>query len=70
LPLAHELIHQRDEARVVRRFEEVRHLVNENVFEAFPRLSDEIGIQSDRTPTVVTATPLRLHSLDEKPMHL
>jgi 2-polyprenyl-6-methoxyphenol hydroxylase-like FAD-dependent oxidoreductase len=42
------LIHQRHEALVVRGFEQVNHLVNHNVFEAFPRLPGEIGIQSDR----------------------
>jgi hypothetical protein len=34
LPLGHELIHQGHETRVVRRFEQVNHLVNNNVFEA------------------------------------
>ena len=69
LPLGHELIHQGHEARVVRRFEQVDHLVNDDVFEAFPRLPGEVGIQSDRARTVIAATPFRLHSLDEEPTH-
>jgi hypothetical protein len=43
-PLRHELMQQRHEALVVRGFEQVNHLVNHNVFEAFPRLPGEIGI--------------------------
>ena len=49
LPLRHELIHQRHEALVVRAFEQVNHLMKDNVFEALPRLSGEISIQSDGT---------------------
>ena len=70
LPLRHELIHQRHEALVVRGFEQVNHLVNHDVFEAFPRLPCEIGIQSDRTRAVIATSPLGLHSLDEDPPHL
>ena len=69
LPLGHELIHQGHKARVVCRFEQMSHLVNNNVFEAFPRLSGEIGIQSDRARAVIAATPFGLHSLDEEPPH-
>lgn len=44
LPLGHELIHQSDKTRVVRRFKQVNRLVNDNVLKAFTRLSGEIGI--------------------------
>jgi hypothetical protein len=70
LPLRHELIHQRHKALVVRGFEQVKHLVNQNVFEAFLRLSGEIGIQSDRTRAVIATPPLGLHPLDENPSQL
>src|SRR5258707_272852 len=66
LPLGHELIHQSDRTRVVRRFKQVNHLVNDNVLKAFTRLSGEIGIQSNGARAVITATPFRLHSLDEE----
>jgi hypothetical protein len=69
LPLGHVPIHQIHEARVVRRFEEVNHLVNDNVLKAFPRLSGEVRIQSDGPGAVVAATPFRLHSLNEKSPH-
>jgi len=44
LPFGHELIHQRHKAGVVRRFEQVEHLVDDDIFKAFHRLSGEIGI--------------------------
>jgi len=37
-PLRHQPIHQRDKAVIVGPFEQVRHLVNNDVFEAFGRL--------------------------------
>jgi hypothetical protein len=49
LPLGHEPIHQRYKVRVVRRFEQVNHLVDDNVFEALPQAgysdSEIIGIK-------------------------
>ena len=35
-PLWHESIHQGDEVGVVSRLQQVNHLVNDDVFEAFP----------------------------------
>jgi hypothetical protein len=40
----------------MRWFEQVNHLVNDNVFEILPRLSSEIATQSDRAGAVM-ATP-------------
>jgi hypothetical protein len=67
LPLEHELIHQRHKAGVVRRFEQVNHLVDDNIFKTFHGLSREIGIQSNGASVVIAAAPFRLHSLDEGP---
>ena len=47
LPLGHESIHQRDEAGVVRRLQQVDHLVDDDVFEALARLLGEIGVEAD-----------------------
>jgi hypothetical protein len=53
----------------MRGFEQVSHLVDNDVFEAFPRFSNEIGIQSNRTHSVIATTPFRLHPLDEESAH-
>ena len=44
LPFGHEAVHESNEAGVVRRFQQVDHLVNDDVFEAFWRLSSQIGV--------------------------
>lgn len=46
LPFGHELIHQRHKARIVFRLEQVNHLMDDNIFKTFHRLSGEISIQS------------------------
>jgi hypothetical protein len=69
LPPRHELIHQRHKALVVRGFDQVSHLVDDDIFKAFPRLSSKIGIQSDGPHAVIAATPFRLHSLHEESAH-
>lgn len=68
LPPRHELIHQSHEAGVVTGFEQVSHLVDDNVFEAFDRLSSQIGIQSNYSHAMIAATPFCLHSLNEEPL--
>lgn len=47
LPLRHELIHQRNEADIVSGFDQVNHLVNNDIFKTLPRFLGEIGIQTD-----------------------
>jgi hypothetical protein len=69
LPLGHELIHQSHKTSVVCRFEQVRHLVDDNVLEALPRLSGKIGIQSNGGRPVIAAAPFSLHSLEEEPLY-
>src|SRR5947207_2512926 len=53
----------------MRRFEQVGHLMDDNIFKTFHRLSGEIGIQPNGAPAVIAAAPFRLHSLDEEPLH-
>jgi hypothetical protein len=53
----------------VRGLQQMRHLMNDNVFEALLRLSGEIGIQSNRTRAVIATTPFCLHSLNEEASH-
>jgi len=45
LPLGHETIHQSNKALVVRGFEQMHHLMNDNVFKAFLRLPCSQGIR-------------------------
>jgi hypothetical protein len=69
LPLGHELIHQGHKARIVSWFEQVNHLVDDNIFKTFQWLSGEIGIQSNGAGAIIAATPFRLHPLDENSPH-
>jgi IrrE N-terminal-like domain len=55
LPLGHELMHQLHEALVVRRFEQVNHLVDDNIFKTFDRLSGEISIQPNGARVLIAA---------------
>lgn len=45
LPLRHELLHQGDEAPIVSAFEEMHHLMNHNVFEAFARFLRKFSVE-------------------------
>jgi hypothetical protein len=65
LPLGHKLVHQGYKTCVVRWFEQVNHLVDDNIFKTPDRLSGEIGIQPNGARAVIAATPFRLHALDE-----
>lgn len=69
-PLRHESIHQCDEAGAMSRLQNVNHLVDDDIFEAFAWFLREIGVQPDAAPTRVAASPFRLHSLHEDPFHL
>lgn len=62
-PVRHEAIHQRDESRVVRELDEVRHLVHHKILQAFARLPSQLGIQPDAPLLGVAAAPFGLHSL-------
>ena len=63
LPLGNESVHQRDEAGVVGRLQQMDQLVNDDVFEAFNRFLHKFRIEPDRTCPEVTTTPPGFHSL-------
>lgn len=66
LPLGHKPIHELHEALVVGVFDEVRHLVDDDVFEAFPGLLCEIGVEANGAAPWGAAPPLGLHPLDKE----
>jgi hypothetical protein len=43
-PVRHELVHQSDKARIMGRLEQVNHLVQDEVLEAFRRLLAQLGV--------------------------
>lgn len=45
-------------------FEEVNHLVHQNIFQARRRLLHQLQIQPDAPGRRIAATPARFHSLD------
>lgn len=47
LPLRHKLVHQGGKAAVVGGHQQVGHLMNDDVFQAFRRLFCQIGIEAD-----------------------
>lgn len=65
LPLRHEPFHEGHETVVVGMFDEVRHLMNEDVLETFKGFPGEVGIQADIPGFRITASPAGLHVLDE-----
>jgi hypothetical protein len=70
MPPGHEPIHQSEEMFVVRRLKQVNHLVDDNILKTILRFFSEVGIQSDCARAVITAPPLRFHSLDEQSLYL
>ena len=58
LPLRHEAVHQRDEAGVVGRLQQVHHLVNDDVFEALARLLGQVGVEPDAARTMGCSFPI------------
>jgi len=69
LPLRHELIHQSHEAAIVNGFEEMNHLMNNDVFEAFARFLRKFGVEPDAAGDRTATAPLGLHPLHEEPFH-
>ena len=63
--MRHEATEQALEASVVRGFEQVSQLVDQNVFKALRRLFRQIGVQADQSGGRVTASPFRFHALEE-----
>ena len=53
------------EAIIVRRLNEMNHLVNDHVFEEIFRLFHQFRVEANVSRPVVTASPLGFHSLEE-----
>ena len=69
LPLRHELIRQSHEAAIVSGFEEMNHLMNNDVFEAFARFLCKFGVEPNALEVGVAASPFRFHLLHKEPFH-
>ena len=61
---------QRNKPLTVRRLDEVKHFVNDDVLQQVPRLLHKLGIEADVAHAVVARTPFGLHSLKEVPIDL
>ena len=68
LPLGHESVHQRHEAGVVGRLQQVNQFVNNNVFEALRWFLGQLGVEANRACLVVATSPFGLHPLHEEPL--
>ena len=55
LPGGHESVHQRDEAGVVGRLQQVHQFVDNKVFEALDWLLGQLGVEANRVCCVVAA---------------
>src|ERR1039458_4897102 len=69
-PLGHKAVHQGDEAAVVGGLQQVGHFMHHDVFQAFPWLPGQIGIEPDACGAGATATPFGFHPLHKEPLHL
>src|SRR5665213_886230 len=68
-PIRHEAVHQDDETATMCRFDEMRHLMHDDVLKALFRLLCQFGVQSNSTCARVAASPLGLHLLYVKPIN-
>jgi len=68
LPFWHELIHQFNKVRTVRWFQQVDHLMQDNVIQAFPGLLGEFRIQAYRPGAGIAA--YRNHSVRQTIMKM
>ena len=64
LPVRHEVVHVGLKNFVVSRFQNVNHLMNDDVFKAFSRFPGKVGIQTDRSCRRVAASPAGFHPLN------
>ena len=64
------LFEDRNETVAVGRFDQVGHLVNDDVFKHVLRLFHQFGVEADVARLVIAAPPLGLHSLEEVTAHL
>ena len=63
LPARHELIHQGYEVSVVRRLQQMRHFVDDDVFEVLSGFLRKLGVEAYRACTGIAAPPFGLHLL-------
>lgn len=68
LPFGHELIHQRDEARIVGWFQQMNQFVNNEIFEALRGLLCQLRVETNCPCLVIAASPFGLHPLHEEPI--
>src|SRR6266446_4266131 len=61
-PVRKELVHQTRKVIVVTSFNQVDHLMHNDIFDALRRFLREFEVQPDSTRFSVTASPSRLHS--------
>ena len=54
-----------DEPLAVRRLDQVNHLMHDDVLDEVLRFLDQLGVQADMSRSVVAASPLGLHPLEE-----
>jgi hypothetical protein len=69
LPSRHELIHQCDEMRVVRRFDHMQHFMHQNVFEAFVRLLRDFRVETNGSRSRICSFPISSSFADEDAIH-
>lgn len=69
-PVRQVRVHQRDELRVMCRFQQVRQFVDDDVLQAFGRLLRQVRIEPYVARMRDTAAPLGFHALHEHPIHL
>jgi hypothetical protein len=63
-------VHKLHKAGVVGWLDQMRHLMQNNIFEAFHRLFRQIGVQSDIPRGRGAASLFRFHSLNQHAVHL
>lgn len=59
LPLGHELVHEGDEAGVVRGLQKVHQFVDDEVFKTLGRFLGEVGVEADGAGVVVATGRMR-----------
>ena len=70
LPGGKVIIQQASEACVVAWFQDMDHLVDDEVLQALAGLTRQLAVEADGLPRGAAASPLGLHSLNEEPLHL
>src|SRR3990167_9494787 len=69
-PLRYKPVHERFEARIVPGFQQVEHLVHDDVFDALGWLPGQIRVEPDVFGDEVATSPPCFHPLHKEPLHL